>query len=81
MNIKQVFNKVHSFYSSELIYYTQFMPKPGDINQCYFPFCKYTLDKDGLLAWIATQEVTPEFISFLDNALFNKDKHILQLIG
>jgi hypothetical protein len=80
MNINQVFDQVHKFYSSELIYFPQFMPKPGDTNQVYFPYCKYTLDKEGLLAWIATQEITEEFISFLDNGLFNKDKYILQLI-
>lgn len=66
--------EVKSFYTDELIYFTEFMPKPGDYNQVYFPYCKYTLDLDGLIAWLKSDEVTDEQLEWLDFTLFNKDK-------
>jgi hypothetical protein len=66
--------EVKSFYTNELIYFPEFMPKPGDYNQVYFPYCKYTLDLDGLIAWLKSDEVTEEQLEWLEFTLFNKDK-------
>jgi hypothetical protein len=79
--MKNIFDQVHQFYSSELIYYTEFMPKADDLNQVYFPYCKYTLDVDGLAAWLKQQQLTDELLAEVKNALFNKDKPILDWIA
>ena len=79
--MKNIFDQVHAFYSSELIYYEQFMPKPGDINQVYFPYCKYTLDVDGFTDWLKQQQLTDELLAQVKNALFNKDQSVLDWIA
>ena len=78
--MKNIFDQVHAFYSSELIYHDQFMPKPGDLNQVYFPYCKYTLDVEGFTSWLNQQEQTPQFISEVKEALFVKDQFLLDWI-
>jgi hypothetical protein len=77
--MKNIFDQVHAFYSSVLVYNPEFMPKPGDINQVYFPYCKYTLDTDAFMQWFNQHEHTDEFIAAVSNALFNKDLHLVQL--
>lgn len=66
-------SNVKSFYTSELIYYEQFMPKPDSLNQVYFPVCKNTLDKDGLISWLKSEDVSDEQIEWLSFSLFMKD--------
>jgi hypothetical protein len=67
--------KIKSFYDSgELVYFNKYMPKPGDVNQVYFPYCKFTLDTESLLNWLSTEEIDDTMLEALDIALFNKDK-------
>ena len=50
------------------------MPKEGDLNQVYFPVCKYTLNEDKLYYWLVQQDLTPELCDYVLDSVFNKDK-------
>lgn len=65
------FDKVYSFYTSELVYNDEFKKQS---NGVYFPVCKYTLNLDKLHEWLLEQEVTPELKEEVLNSVFNKDK-------
>jgi hypothetical protein len=71
---KQLCKEVLDYYSSELVYYKEYMPKPGDLNQVYYPYCKNTLDVPALLTWMLEQEDVNVTAQGVVNALYNKDK-------
>jgi hypothetical protein len=71
--MNSIFDKVYSFYTHDLIYHEEFMPKSGDLNQVYYPYCKHTLNKDAFLDWFNAQDQTPEFVEKVKDSLFNKD--------
>ena len=69
------FFTVKSFYDQgTLVYHQEFMPKPDDLNQVYFPYCHYALDIDGLISWLQSTKLKNVHLDWLDLALFNKDK-------
>jgi hypothetical protein len=69
-----LFDQVFKYYSSELIYFAEHQPKAGSLNQVYFPYCKYTLDFNGLLTWFNQQQQHPALLELVVDCLFNKDK-------
>jgi hypothetical protein len=71
-----MYDLVHKHYDSGvLVYYQGHMPKQNPFNMVYYPYCKYTLDVNGLLNWLVTDtEPTLETMLEVDDALFNKDK-------
>jgi hypothetical protein len=69
-----IFDNVFKYYSSELVYFEEFQPQAGSLNAVYFPYCKYTLDYQGLLAWFKQQTQHPALLELVVDCLFNKDK-------
>ena len=50
-----MYDLVHKHYDSGVLVYNQgHMPKPNPFNMVYYPYCKYTLDVDGLINWLVT---------------------------
>jgi hypothetical protein len=72
-----IFDKVYSFYSSELVYNDEFKQQS---NGVYFPVCKYTLDYDKLHEWLLDQDYDPELYNKVLDSVFNKDKLKVQEI-
>lgn len=71
-----MYDLVHKHYDSGvLVYHHEHMPKDNPHNMVYYPYCKYTLDVDGLINWLVTDtEPTLETMLAVDEALFSKDK-------
>lgn len=65
---------VKEFYTDELVYHEQFMPKPDSMNQVYFPVCLHHLDVDGLMKYLKSESVTPDKLEWLSFTLFMKDQ-------
>jgi hypothetical protein len=65
---------VKNFYTTELIYFPEYMPKPGDLNQAYFPYAKHTLNFEGLAKFIEKLPESKKIAELVIDSLFKKDK-------
>lgn len=78
--MKTLSQTLKSYYKEELLYDEQYMPKPGDMNQCYYPTYKCTLDSTGLLTWLSKQELTETLLCDLLLLLKKKDTPLLLML-
>lgn len=67
-------HKIKNCYLQELIYYPEYMPKEGDLNQCCFPYCKQILQTEQLIDLLKGTGITPMTAAITIQTLLKKDK-------